>query len=264
MTLRLPVAVTFSIACRMSSGARNWPFLRFTARPVRAAAAIRSVCRERNAGICRICATSATGAACAGSWMSVRMGTSAASATRASTRTPSARPGPRNDLPDVRFALSYDALKMNGTRARRAMSRSASAVSMACDSPSMTQGPAMSTSGPPPRLTPPTSMREGSTGLPYHGRRGRLPLGALVAMARLDKSGEQRVRLERLRLELGMELHGHVERMLRQLDDLDELAVERPSDDLQPLVGQRLLEQTVELVAVPVPLADHLAAVERV
>ena len=51
-----------SMACRMSSGARNWPFLRLTTRPVFAAATIRSVCRERNAGICR---TSATSAACA-------------------------------------------------------------------------------------------------------------------------------------------------------------------------------------------------------
>ena len=30
-------------------------------------------------------------------------------------RSPSASPGPRNDRPEVRFALSYDALKMNGT-----------------------------------------------------------------------------------------------------------------------------------------------------
>ena len=59
---RCRTRATLSIACRMSSGARNWPFLRLTTRPVRAAATIRSVCRERNAGICR---TSATSAACA-------------------------------------------------------------------------------------------------------------------------------------------------------------------------------------------------------
>ena len=34
----------------MSSGARNWPFLMLTTLPVRAAATIRSVWRDRNAG----------------------------------------------------------------------------------------------------------------------------------------------------------------------------------------------------------------------
>src|SRR5690349_13225187 len=181
--------------------------------------------------------------------MSVRIGTLAVSATRASTRSPSARPGPRNDPPDVRLALSYEALKMNGVPARRARSRSASAVSIACASLSITHGPAMSARGPPPRLTPPTSTREVSTRLPYHGRCRRLPLSELVAVARFDETGEQRMRLQRLRLELGVELHRDVIRVVRQLDDLDELAVERAADDLESLVGQRLLEQAVELVA---------------
>ena len=42
-------------------------------------------------------------------------------------RRPSSRPGPRNDVPDVRLALSYDALKMKGTPARRAMAASSPA-----------------------------------------------------------------------------------------------------------------------------------------
>src|SRR6476646_10274567 len=125
---------------------------------------------------------------------------------------------------------------MNGTPARRVISRSARAVSIACASLSITQGPAASTSDRPPRRTPPASTT--TTGLPYHRRRGGLRVRALVAVARLDEPGEQRVRLERLRLELGMELHGHVPRMRRQLDDLDELAVERAADDLQALLGQ--------------------------
>src|SRR4051812_19114600 len=161
---------------------------------------------------------------------------------------PSSRPGPRNDRTEVRFALSYEALKMNGTPARRVMSRSASAVSIACASLSITHGPAMSASGPPPRLTPPTSTGE-TTRLPYHGRCGRLALRQLVAVARFDEPGEQRVRLQRLRLELGMELHRDVIRMRRQLQHLDELAVERASDDFESLVGQRLLVEAVELVA---------------
>src|SRR5205823_6251286 len=118
------------------------------------------------------------------------------------------------------------------------MSASARAVSIACASLSMTQGPAMSTSDPPPMLTPPAStVRVGATRLPYHGRRGMVPLRALVRVAGFDESGEQRVRLERLRRELRVELHRHVPRMRRQLDDLDELAVERAADDLVPFVG---------------------------
>src|SRR4051812_12406741 len=246
----------------MSSGARNCPFFTLTARPVRAAASIRSVWRDRKAGICSTSATSATGAACSGAWMSVSTGTPAVSRTRPSTRTPSLNPGPPNDEPHVRVALSYHALKMKGTPARPGMSRRAIAVSMACASLSMTHGPAISTSAPAPMLTPPAST--GTTRLPYHGGRGRLRVRALVAAARLDESGEQRVRLQRLRLELGMELHRDVPGMRRQLDDLDELAVERAADDLESFVGQRLLEQAVELVAVAVPLVDDVAAVQRV
>src|SRR3954468_13846670 len=154
---------------------------------------------------------------------------------------------------------------MKGTRARRVISTRASAVSIACASLSMTHGPAMSTSAPPPMLTPPAStLRVGATRLPYHGRRCVVPLRALVRVARLDEPGEQRMRLERLRLELGMELHRDVPRVRRQLDDLDELAVERAADDLQALVGQRLLVEAVELVAMAMPLVDHVAAVQRV
>src|SRR3954468_13551840 len=247
----------------MSSGARNCPFFTLTARPVRAAASIRSVWRDRKAGICSTSATSATGAACSGAWMSVSTGTPAVSRTRPSTRTPSLNPGPRNDEPDVRFALSYDALKMKGTPARRVMSRSAIAVSMACASLSMTHGPAISASGPPPRLTPPTSTGD-TTRLPYHGRRGRMPVRELVTMARFDESGEQRVRLERLRLELGMELHRDVIRMRRQLDHLDELSVERSSDDLESFLGDRFLVETVELEAVTMTLFDDVGAVQLV
>src|SRR5690349_5409470 len=156
--------------------------------------------------------------------MSVRIGTPARSRTCASTRRPSVSPGPRKDRSDVRFALSYDALKTNGTPAERVMSRSARAVSTAWDSLSMTQGPAISISGLPPMLAMP--IRTGSTRLPYHGRRGGLPGGELVLVARFYEAAEERMRLERLRLELGMELDGDVPRMRRQLDDFHELPVE--------------------------------------
>ena len=83
-----------------------------------------------------------------------------------------------------------------------------------------------------------------------------------MAVARFDEPGEQRMRLERLRLELGMELHGDVPRMRRQFDDLDELAVERPADDVEAVFRQRLLVQAVELVAMAVALVDDVFAVE--
>src|SRR4051812_40762300 len=89
--------------------------------------------------------------------MSVRIGTPTASFTRLRTLTPSPRPGPRNDASEVRFALSYEALKMYGTPHRAAMALIARARSMAWLSLSMTQGPAMRTSGlPPPMVIGPT------------------------------------------------------------------------------------------------------------
>ena len=84
--------------------------------------------------------------------MSVRIGTPNRALMPASTRSPSSRPGPRNERPDVRLALSYDALKMKGTRARRAISARLPARSTACCSLSMTHGPAMSTNGLPPPI----------------------------------------------------------------------------------------------------------------
>src|SRR5262245_51356175 len=132
----------------------------------------------------------------------------------------------------------------------------------------MTHGPAISTSGPPPMVTPPATtfsgVRGGVTRLTYHGRCRMTAGRRLVRVAGLDESGEQRVRLERLRRELRVELHRDIPGMRRQLDDLDELAVERAAHDLESLVGERLLVQAVELVAVAVATVDHVAAVERV
>src|SRR5688500_14226782 len=86
--------------------------------------------------------------------------------------------------------------------------------------------------------------------------------GKLALVAGLDETGKERVWCERLRFELGMELHRHVPRVRRQLDDLDELAVERSADDLELLVGEGILLQAFELVAGPVALADDRLAVE--
>src|SRR5687768_17809100 len=68
------------------------------------------------------------------------------------TFKPSAMPGPRNDFNDVRFALSYEALKMKGTPHRAATFASDSAIIDACVSLSITQGPAISARGAPPPI----------------------------------------------------------------------------------------------------------------
>src|SRR5262245_39200881 len=84
--------------------------------------------------------------------MSVRTETANSFFTAASTRNPSISPGPRNDDPDVRLALSYDALKMKGMASRLAVSTSRLATAAVCASLSMTNGPATGTIGLPPPI----------------------------------------------------------------------------------------------------------------
>ena len=98
----------------MSSGAMNCPFLMLTARPVRAAATTRSVCRQRKAGIWSTSQTSAAGAHWCGSWTSVITGRPVSCLTSRRTRSPSSRPGPRKLLSELRFALSKEDLKTSG------------------------------------------------------------------------------------------------------------------------------------------------------
>src|SRR5262245_64390548 len=70
------------------------------------------------------------------------------------------------------------------------------------------------------------------------------------------------MRLEWFRLELGVELDRHVPGVRWQLDYLDELAVERTTDDFESLIGQRFFVQAVELVTVAMSLVDHCLAVQ--
>src|SRR6266511_1775944 len=88
---------------------------------------------------------------------------------------------------------------------------------------------------------------------------GQAPGAVLVA--RLDEADEERMRLQRLALELRVELAGEEVGMLRQLDDLDVGAVGRASRDAQSGAGEQLLIFAVELVAVAMALADFGAAV---
>src|SRR5207302_1861118 len=53
-----------------------------------------------------------------------------------------------------------------------------------------------------------------------------------------NERGEERVRLERLRFELGMELHADEPGMARPLYDLGQLAVGRHAGEAQPLILQ--------------------------
>src|SRR5581483_5246096 len=104
-------------------------------------------------------------------------------------------------------------------------------------------------------------------GLPSRQRRGRRTgagRGVLVREGGGDEAGEQRVRAERLRAELRMELHGEVPGMARELRDLDELAVGRPAGDAEAVLGQRPLVQAVELVAVAMTLVNERPPVNLV
>ena len=56
-------------------------------------------------------------------------------------------PGPRNDLPELRLALSYELLKMNGMPSSAVISFSFPATSICSCSLSTTQGPAMRKNG---------------------------------------------------------------------------------------------------------------------
>src|SRR5256886_15639739 len=85
---------------------------------------------------------------------------------------------------------------------------------------------------------------------------------SLVLQRCADERGEQRMRMRRLRLELRMELHGEIPRVLRQFGDLDELAVRRAARDAHAVLRQRALVQAVELVAVTVPLGDRVRPVD--
>ena len=77
-----------------------------------------------------------------------------------------------------------------------------------------------------------------------------------------DELAEQRLRARRARVELGVELRGDEERVVRQLDDLDEALVRRGAAHHEPLVLDPATEHVVDLVAMAVALVDDGLAVE--
>src|SRR5579862_3222523 len=98
-------------------------------------------------------------------------------------------------------------------------------------------------------------------GLRRDGRLGQLHQPRLVDGG-LDERGEERVRLERARFQLGVKLHADEPRMLRDLDDLGQEAVGRHAGKPQAGRLQRVAIGVIDLVAVAVAFADPGRAVD--
>src|SRR5580704_11536760 len=75
------------------------------------------------------------------------------------------------------------------------------------------------------------------------------------------KNLEQRMWLQRFRLELGMKLASDKMRMVRKLDDLHISSIRRRPRYSQPACRQSFLILAVEFVTMPVPLADLKLAI---
>src|SRR5882672_9306733 len=76
-----------------------------------------------------------------------------------------------------------------------------------------------------------------------------------------DERTEQRMRLQRLRLELRMELATDKMGMVRQFDHLDVSPVGRRTGNSQPRRHHRLFVFAIELIAMAVALADLQLAI---
>src|SRR5207245_11759650 len=62
---------------------------------------------------------------------------------------------------------------------------------------------------------------------------------ARVLQRGADEAGEERVRVPGPRAELGVELPGHEVRVLRNLDDLDELLLRPDARDAEPVLDRK-------------------------
>src|ERR1700679_954254 len=87
------------------------------------------------------------------------------------------------------------------------------------------------------------------------------PLRAML-IGRRNERAEQRMRLQRLRLELGMKLAPDEMWMVGQFYHLHISSVRRRARDAQPSRYHRLFVFTIEFVAMAVPLADFQLAVD--
>src|ERR1039457_6287699 len=175
-------------------------------------------------------------------------------------RRPSFRPGPRYVPPEVRLALSKEALKTNSPTA----SRIPRATRCTCSSLSMTQGPAINTRG--ALCAPPHALYSIATGVDrlrprcFPGLRQPAPP---VLIGGPNERLEQGMRLHRLALELGMELAAEIPGMIGQLADLDVGLVRRLAGDSQPRGFQPFFVFAVKLIAVAMALVDLAHAIDR-
>src|SRR3954447_4400901 len=122
-----------------------------------------------------------------------------------------------------------------------------------------------------PRAVVPVLARARRSGV-AHGRLallgaddGRLAFGLALAglgERRTHELAEQRLRAQRPRLELGVILRRYEERMVGQLDDLDEALVRRGAGADKALMLEPATQVVVHLVAVAVALVDDLLAVD--
>src|SRR5712691_4271019 len=171
-------------------------------------------------------------------------------------------PRPRYDFPEVRFALSKEHLKTSGTPTLRATSRIFSAWRSTDSRLSITHGPAINVKGrPPPIVRSPTLIPVSFDDTKLLQER-RLPRFDSMRERRSHEAAEDRMAIERARLELRVELAGEEPRVIRQLDDLDEVAVGGDAGKHQPLLLEQRAEVVVELVTVAMPLGDLLLRVE--
>src|SRR5208283_1979400 len=141
-------------------------------------------------------------------------------------------------------------------------SRMPRAMRHTCSSLSITQGPAINTSGQPGPNAP------NSIAMGVRGFRAILAPGAQPPLpefvSRADKRLEQRMRLHRLGLELGMELAAQIPRVVGDLANLDVSVIGRLAGEAQAARLQPVFVLTVELIAMAVALVDFARAVRAV
>src|SRR3982074_3558578 len=85
-----------------------------------------------------------------------------------------------------------------------------------------------------------------------------------VLVRRINKGCEKRVRSQRLRLELRMELTAQEPWMVREFDDLNEVLVRRNTGNNEAIVGEGLLELAVKLVSMTMPFGNDSGFVNAI
>ena len=235
----MPVERAFSHHPRHLRPARGTaPSSGSPASPLRATATMKSVCRQRNAGVCSTSTTSATAAICAFSCTSVSTGSpSLAPHLGEDRRGP--RPCRRRGTTRARSGspCRRTTCRRARTPARAASARSRSAWRSAASRDSITHGPAISASGaPPPIGHRPDADRTRTLALHHleaaeerapRARRARCWSAALMKPL---KSGWQSIGRD---LNSGWNWQRDEARVVRQLDHLDQRAVGRQPGEHQ-------------------------------